>query len=47
MHGQNHTYFNTEISTLVIKHGVTHKLQPVQKTDVSTTYNKLKLIENY
>jgi hypothetical protein len=24
-----------------------HNPQPVQKTDVSTTYNKLKLIQNY
>jgi len=24
-----------------------HNPQPVQKTDMSTTYNKLKLIENY
>jgi len=47
MHGHITSNFNTAIPTLVINHGVTHNPQPVLKTDVSTTYNKLKLIENY
>jgi len=41
------TAFSTFIHLLFINHGVMHNPQPVQKTDMSTTYNKLKLIENY